>query len=195
MQSMKVRAFKLFTGIPAAVAVAACSKDAARQSATRSSAPIDTAVVATQAPTPSAGRPRSLAGLAYTSLPSGVSFISGAAIPVSSGAPTFDVAHVKTPDGDHAWLQTAGPKIGGTASHLVIADLTLPPMSSTESLVMASCDVNGKLDPTVIAIVTNEPNAKQLTKVRQAWRANTDAKRFDMIPVDGVVCEEPDAAE
>jgi len=55
---------------------------------------------------------------------------------------------------------------------------------------MASCDANGKLDPNVIAIVVTEPNATKFTKVRQAWRVNAAAGRFDLIPVAGIVCEE-----
>lgn len=43
----------------------------------------------------------------------------------------------------------------------------------------------------VVAIVVNEPGASRFTGIRQAWRADAGAARFDVIPVDGVVCEEP----
>ena len=177
-------------------AFVACAKDAAREAATKSSASIDTAAAA-QAPTspPTSTGPASLVGLAYSTPPTGVTFVSGAVIPTNAGAPTFDLAHVKTPNGDRLLLQTAGPKISGAASHLVVADLALPPMGPNEHLVMASCDVNGKLDPRVVAIVMIEPDTARFRKVCQAWRANPDAKRFDIVPVDGVVCEEPGSGQ
>ena len=56
---------------------------------------------------------------------------------------------------------------------------------------LASCDANGRLDPFVVAIVVNEANVTRFTKVRQAWRANAKAHRFDIIPVAGIVCEDP----
>jgi hypothetical protein len=56
---------------------------------------------------------------------------------------------------------------------------------------LASCDVNGRLDPLVIAIVVNEASVTRFTKIRQAWRANPGSRRFDIIPVAGIVCEDP----
>jgi hypothetical protein len=56
---------------------------------------------------------------------------------------------------------------------------------------MASCDVDGRLDSRVVAIVVNEANATKLTKVRQAWRADASNGRFDVIPVAGITCEDP----
>ncbi len=166
-----------------------CTKDAARESANKSATSVDTAA-AVQSSSPSAPRNASLVGLAYTSLPPGMTLVSGAVIP-TSGAQTFDVAHVATPAGDRLLLESAGPKIAGAASHLIVADLALPPMSANERLVMASCDVNGKLDPRVMAVVEILPDRAQFTRVRQAWRADLDGKRFEIIPVDGIVCEEP----
>lgn len=194
---VRMSAFNLFlTTLLVTIAFVACSKDAARRAANESASSIDTAAVAqTPAQPPASARAASLAGLAYSALPPGVSFVSGAVIPASAGAATFDLAHVKTPNGDRLLLQTAGPKVSGAASHLVVADLALPPMGPNEQLVMASCDVNGTLDPRVVAIVTIEPGTARFKKVRQAWRADPDAKRFAIVPVDGVVCEEPGSGQ
>jgi hypothetical protein len=59
---------------------------------------------------------------------------------------------------------------------------------------MASCDVNGKLDGRVVAIVVNEANATKFTKIRQAWRTDASGGRFDVIPVAGISCEDPGAS-
>jgi hypothetical protein len=34
-------------------------------------------------------------------------------------------------------------------------------------------------------------NDRRANEVRHAWRTNPGAARFDVIPVTGVVCEEP----
>jgi hypothetical protein len=59
---------------------------------------------------------------------------------------------------------------------------------------MASCDVDGRLDGRVVAVVVNEPNATKFTKVRQAWRVDVGNARFDVIPVAGITCEDPGAS-
>ena len=58
-------------------------------------------------------------------------------------------------------------------------------------VMLASCDVNGRLDPFVIAVVVNETNVSRFTKVRQAWRANLAERKFELVPVAGIVCEDP----
>src|SRR5581483_5959232 len=129
-RSMRVSAFNLsVTVLLVTIAFVACAKDAARQAASKTTASIDTAAAAQTAATPTGtARASSLVGLAYTTLPSGLTFVSGAAIPSASGSASFDLAQVKTPDGDRLLLQTTGPTIAGAPSHLVVADLKLPPV-------------------------------------------------------------------
>jgi len=64
---------------------------------------------------------------------------------------------------------------------------------------MSSCSTDGKLDPRVVAIVVTSQSAtvdstRQLTAIRQAWRANGASGQFDVIPVTGIVCDEPGSA-
>ena len=98
-----------------------------------------------------------------------------------------------TPAGDMLWLEADVPhtSIGGRPGHTVRAVLKVPPLSRDERLLMASCDVNGKLDGRVVAIVVGEAQATRFTSVRQAWRADPVAGRFDLIPVAGISCEDP----
>jgi hypothetical protein len=72
-----------------------------------------------------------------------------------------------------------------------LAALKVPPLARDERLFMASCDAGGKLDPYVVAIVVNQPNTTRFTQIRQAWRVNAPQARFDLIPVAGIVCEDP----
>jgi len=170
----------------AAVVITGCGRGDDR----RTGAPTDTVAAANAAPVSSAtNTPRSAAsnayvGAEYDSLPRGVSYKGG------SVAGNYDFARVGTASGDMIWLDSIVGPSGRPPRKLVKASLSVPPLRSDERLVLASCDVNGKLDPLVVAIVVNEPSVTRYTKVRQAWRANVEAARFDVIPIDGIVCEE-----
>lgn len=168
----------------------ACSRDA--ESSRESASTPDTA-----AAFPAAHRqkaPTSYVGLQYDSLPISFTYKGGSVIPrtPSSPAADYDFSHVVTPRGEMIWFDTiATSPTHGPPPHMVRAELTIPPLANDERVFMASCDVNGKLDPLVVAIVVNEPNVTRFTKVRQAWRVNVRGARFDVIPVTGVTCEDP----
>lgn len=166
--------------LPAAFAIVAI---ACNRETSRDATPVDTAVTTSAAATPSASRAIRTGniGSTYKSLPTGVSYVDGAVL--HSG---YDLAHVSTPKGDRVWLDT----LDG-ASKTVVAELEVPPLAKDERLFMASCDVGNTLDPDVVAIVVAEPSSTRFTKIRQAWRVDLAAKRFDLIPVAGIVCEEP----
>ncbi len=163
----------------AIIAAAGCNRETPRETR-RGSIPTDSAVV-TPAATPVPSEKKGNVGLKYESRPTGFKYLDGT---VLSGG--FDLAHVSTESGERVWLET-----NANGSKTVRAELRVPQLSRDERLFMASCDANGKLDPNVIAIVVNEPNATRFTKVRQAWRVNAAAGRFDLIPVAGIVCEDP----
>jgi len=183
-----------------AIVVAACSKnDGAKSGDTRAaSAPSDSAA----APANSAAMPTATGaggvgvGMQYDSLPSGYTYRDGSIIPpggATRGA-EYDLAHVTTPKGDVVWLDSLGaPAAKGRRSKTVRAQLAIPKLANDERLFMASCDANGKLDPLVVAIVVNENGVTKFTKIRQAWRANISAARFDLLPVAGITCEDPGA--
>lgn len=136
----------------------------------------------------------SYVGLQYDSLPSDVTYKDGSVIPPSARTHNaeYDVAHVVTPRGEMVWLDTLGAQLGkGLRAKIVRAELTIPPLANDERLFLTSCDANGKLDPSVVALVVNEPGVTKFTKIRQAWRANIAGARFDLIPVTGITCEDP----
>lgn len=169
------------------VLASACSRGAEKASSGR---PADTVAAANAPAAPGAGNAgrnaasNSYVGVAYDSLPRGVTYKGG------SLAGNLDFAEVATPSGNMIWLDTIVAATRKPARKVVRAELSIPPLASDERVFMASCDVNGKLDPLVVAIVVAEPNVSRYTKVRQAWRANAVAARFDVIPIAGVTCEE-----
>ena len=132
-------------------------------------------------------------GLRYEDLPKGFAYRGGAVItPSPIDGADYAFSQVRTPKGEMIWLDSLGASIrNGDRARTVRASLIIPPLAPDERLFMASCDARGKLDPMVVAIVVNEPNASRFTQIRQAWRADAGAARFDVIPVGGVVCEEP----
>ena len=132
---------------------------------------------------------RSYVGLEYTSPPAGVTFLSGAVL--SSPGDTrgnYAFAQVTDPQGEMIWLDTIAANI-----RVVRAQLLLPDLARDERLFISTCDVGGRLSPRVIAIAVDEPNVTRFAKVRQAWLANLQAGRFEIIPVAGVVCENPES--
>jgi hypothetical protein len=182
----------------------ACSRDLSRK-VSSDGRPSDTAIVASGS-SPGSGAAASLGGnpvrgasnyvgLKYGSLPSNLSYEGGVVLARGTGGLNgdYDFSHVRTPHGDMIWLDTLDAHSGGAGAptRIVRAELTIPPLANDERLFMASCDVGGKFDSRVVAIVVSEPNVTQFTKVRQAWRVNVRAARFDVIPISGVVCEEP----
>jgi hypothetical protein len=133
-------------------------------------------------------------GIRYDSLPSSFKFESGALLPKTPGTnvATFDLDRVRTPRGDMMWLDSLVAVPGrARPGRLVRAELKVPPLAADERLIASSCDVDGRFDPRVVAIVVVEPNATKFTSIRQAWRANAASGQFDVIPVTGIVCDEP----
>ena len=133
-------------------------------------------------------------GIRYDSLPRTFAFVSGALISNGPGTSTtsFDMDLVRTPRGDMVWLDSIiAVSDRGRPSRIVRAELKVPPLAPDERLVMSSCDVDGRLDPRVVAIVVVGPAETQATSIRQAWRADAASGKFDVIPVTGVACGDP----
>ena len=135
-------------------------------------------------------------GLRYEGMPRGFTYLAGSVITPTPATVRGDYAfsQVRTPKGEMVWLDSLGASIdNGDRARTVRASLVIPPLAQDERLFMASCDAGGKLDPLVVAVVVNESGATRFDKIRQAWRADPSTGRFALIPVDGVVCEEPGA--
>jgi hypothetical protein len=173
--------------LAAALGIVACSSDAARKEASSDVAPAGAgSTPSSSAPAIASGR---YIGVRHGPLPSGISSQGGAVLRIDGAEYAF--TSVRTPTGDMVWLDSIAPGASQTPVKIVRAELRVPPLARDERLLMASCDVDGRLDPRVVAIVVNETNATKLTKVRQAWRADARNGRFDVIPVAGITCEDP----
>jgi hypothetical protein len=176
-----MRGVKLF-GMCAAmlVAISGCSRESSRRAQST-----DTVAASPRGAT-SASASNDVVTRGAT-LPPGVKLVSGATIPNTD----YVFRRVAMPRGDAIWLDSMAQDGGRTPTRTRRADLALPPLAADERVMLASCDVNGRLDPLVIAIVVNEASVTRFTKIRQAWRANPGSRRFDIIPVAGIVCEDP----
>ena len=128
-------------------------------------------------------------GVHHDPLPAGVTNEGGALIRV--GTADYSISHVRARGVDMLWLDSIVPGKSQNPEKIVRAELRIPPRERDERLFMASCDVNGRLDSRIVAIVVNEPGVAKYTKVRQAWRADASRGRFDVIPVTGISCEDP----
>jgi hypothetical protein len=158
--------------------------------------PMDTAVGAgaTITMSPAERAKANYVGLRYEELPRGFASVAGSVITPTPAGVSGDYAfsQVRTPKGEMVWLDSLGASTGnGNRARTVRAALIVPPLAKDERLFMASCDAKGALDPMVVAIVVNDPGATRFDKIRQAWRADPTTRRFALIPVEGIVCEEP----
>ena len=173
---------------------AACSPGGERRATRADSAIVSGTPATTTRAAPLLASSHDYVGLRYESLPKGFRYESGAVIPKGTDgvAGDFDFARVRTPRGEMVWFDTLGATTArGTPSRIVRAELRVPPLAADERLFMASCDVSGRVDGRVVAIAVNEANVARFTRVRQAWRIDPARARFELVPVAGMVCEEP----
>jgi hypothetical protein len=173
--------------LPLAVALGlvACSGDASRKEGSSDVAAAGS-VPSSSPPNVAGGR---YIGTRHGLLPAGIVSQGGALVRINGVDYAF--THVRTRTGDMVWLDSVASGAGQTPIKVVRAELRVPPLAHDERLLMASCDVDGRLDGRIVAIVVNEPNVTKVTKIRQAWRADARLGRFEVIPVAGIVCEDP----
>jgi hypothetical protein len=174
--------------LAAALCIVACSGESARKEAASDVAPAGAGSVPSSSPAGLAQK-RYYIGIRYRALPAGVTTLGGAVVRIEGVE--YALTSVRTPNGEMVWLVAVEGRSGEKA---VRAELRVPPLARDERLLMASCDVDGRLDGRVVAVVVNEPNATKFTKVRQAWRVDVGNARFDVIPVAGITCEDPGAS-
>ena len=166
----------------------ACTRDVPRSAPAQDSATATSSGdPASTSSAPTSRGTSSYVGLSYDTPPEGVKSVGGAILSSPGDVRgNYAFTHVVTPHGEMIWLDTIGP-----SKRVVLAELSLPPLARDERLFISSCDVAGRLEPRAIAIVVNQPGASKFTEIRQAWRVDLHAARFDLIPVAGVVCEDP----
>jgi hypothetical protein len=179
--------------VAAAVALAACSGEMGRGS--RDTSRDAGANAAGSVVTPAAfATATSYVGIRYDSLPAAFTFESGALLPKTPGAAnaTFDLDRIKTPRGEMVWLDSIVQVQGRVRpGRIVRAELKVPPLAADERLMLGSCDVAGRIDPRVVAIVVVQADSTHFTSIRQAWRGDATSGQFDVIPVTDITCSEP----
>ena len=84
--------------------------------------------------------------------------------------------------------QVASREPNGTVVWTVRARLRLPPMDSTETLVLEGlCRVNDKDDPFVLGVVRTHGDSSNF-RATHAWRFDLASKTLREIPTSGVTC-------
>jgi hypothetical protein len=182
---MRVNAHNVFAiAVACAAGAAACTRDQA--AVNRGSIATDSAV---GAPAPKTGLSDYL-GLRYETPPAGVRIREASMLPGAN----YSVSHVATPKGDMIWLDSLVTSPNGPRARVIRAAIPIAKPAKDERLFIASCDVNGRLDPTIVAIAVNDTGSSKFTRIRQAWRIDTRSAAFELIPVAGITCEAPGGA-
>lgn len=132
-------------------------------------------------------------GVRYDTLPSRGQFVGGSVLMQRNGAPSsFVFSQVQTKHGGVLRLDSVVAGAPRDRSRIIRAELSVPPLAPDERLLIGSCDAGGRLDPALVAIVVVDSGATRYTRIRQAWRAQPTAGRFEVVPVRGISCEETD---
>src|SRR3954470_9578771 len=139
---------------------------------------------ATAATTPASAKPmvKSYVGYGYDPVPDGVSLVSASEIMTPDGKPThFVLTHVLTPRGNTMWLDSLLPSDGQVRRRIVRAEQPVD-VENGNRLIISTCDVHKKLDPSVVAIVRDSTDIQgKYPAVVRAWRANPAEAKFDTI--------------
>jgi hypothetical protein len=154
--------------LAAALVIVACSGDAARK---EGSSDVAAAGAGAPASPPGVASGRHI-GLRHGALPAGITSQGGAVVRFDGVDYAF--TSVRTPTGDMVWLDSIAPGAAEPPVKIVRAELRVPPLARDERLLMASCDVDGRLDGRVIAIVERGERAREKLRRCQAWRADLE---------------------
>jgi hypothetical protein len=170
--------------------LAACGGDSLRGTNARS----DEAAARSAADTATAGASASsTANMRYDTLPARGRFVGGSVLMQPTGAPSsFVFSQVQTSRGDVLRLDSVVSGAPPDRSRIIRAELAVPPLAPDERLLIGSCDIGGRLDPALVAIVVADAGAARYTRIRQAWRVRPAEGRFEVVPVRGITCEETD---
>jgi hypothetical protein len=194
---MKATSAALF-GTIAVAGMVACSRDAVKGTTTTTDTAVPTTAGGTAGTSASAaGEPAPVLflGYRYDPLPAGTSYEGGSIMLGPGGKPSaFGLSHVlSAAAGDMIWLDSILPDEGKTHSRIVRAVLRIPSVARGQRLMFGTCDLNGKFDGSVVAIVADERKGDRFPHAIKAWRGNPKTSSFDVIPVANIGCDDPDS--
>ena len=136
------------------IVAAACSRENAAR---------DTASGGTSGTQARHRRPESYVGIDYDPLPPGVMLRKRHRSLGKDGLPSrFVLSHVSTPRGLMVWLDSLTPADAGAGARrrIVRAVMDDPKHAPGERLMIGTCDVKGKLDGAIVAVVQDAPAAE-----------------------------------
>jgi hypothetical protein len=184
-------------GTIAVAGMVACSRDAVKGTTTTADTAIPTTGggAATTAAAPGKPAPVPFLGYRYDPLPAGANYEGGSVMLGADGKPSsFGLSHVLAPGvGNMVWLDSILPDEGKMHSRIVRAVLTIPPVAQGQRFMFGTCDVDGKFDGSVVAIVADERKGDRFPHALKAWRGTPKTSSFDVIPVANIGCDDPDS--
>jgi hypothetical protein len=126
-------------------------------------------------------------GLQYQNPPQGLTSLGGWVIGDVYATTIFGISQIQKGSQRMLWLEIISYDPDGKTQYRVLDVLDLPPLESNDD-VTTYCRVRGTIDAEIVTISVYE-NTELLTKIKRAWRANRKIGKFEVIPTDGLACE------
>jgi hypothetical protein len=136
---------------------------------------------------------RSYIGLRYAALPANLVDEGGALIGQVEDT-QYALAEVGHGRVRMLWLERLTNGTGRRPSFEVLAVLIVPHLEGRDMLQYGehTCSSNDALDTEIVAITEqNDESQRYNTRVRHAWRANRQNRRFESTGTLGIECENP----
>lgn len=132
-----------------------------------------------------------LMGSIVPPFPNGWTEESGACISKSLGVDKmcdYSIGVLRSLNGRVLYIGKSTPQIETNEVHWLVTDqMPFPQTPRGQEVVFSSCELNGELNETIIAVV-KVTDTEWYTTVRQAYRANLNTGRFEKISTKGIRC-------
>jgi hypothetical protein len=125
-------------------------------------------------------------GLNYQQLPQGLIGLGGWVIGDAYAPTIFGISKIQKTTQQMLWLEIITNDPDGKARYQVLDTLELPQLEANDE-VSTYCRSQGKIDPEIVAVSVHE-DTEFLTKIKLAWRANRKTGKFEVLPIDSLVC-------
>lgn len=134
---------------------------------------------------------RTYVGLTYRTLPKGLENRGGWVIDSDRREPTYGGSVVRQGQTQMLWLERyISQDSAGRVTYQVVDVLNLPAIAKSQVLAFGFCQLNGRSDRRIAAIVT-ATNTEFRTRVHRAWQLNINTGKIVPISTRGIACENP----
>jgi phosphomevalonate kinase len=129
---------------------------------------------------------RNYIGLQYQKLPQGLIGLGGWVIGDAYAPTIFGISKIQQTTRQMLWLEIITNDPDGKARYQVLDILELPQLEANDE-VTTYCRFQGKIDPEIVTVSVHE-DREFLTNIKQAWRANRKTGKFEVFPIDSLIC-------